>query len=339
MTYREVIEKLVRREDLTAAEATAVMEELMEGRLSPAQMGALLAAMATKGETGAELAGFARVLRQKAVRVEVDGALLDTCGTGGSGLATQNTSTMAAFVLSAAGAKVAKHGNRASTGKCGSMDVLEALDVPIELGPEAVATLIEELGVGFMFAPRFHPAMRHVGPVRKDLGVRSSFNFLGPLANPAGTELQLLGVCDPRRAELMIDALRQLGSRRVTIVHGRDGLDEVTLTGPTDTWVLEEGEVTRRTITPEDFGLTPVAPEAITGGDPATNHRVFVEVLGGRRKDPVRDLVAANSACALVVAQLADDILDGFARACAILDSGAALERFEQYRARAKELS
>lgn len=339
MAYRDAIEKLVRREHLTTEEAVSVMEELMEGRLTHAQMGAILATIAVKGETGAELAGFASVLRAKAVTVEVEGPLIDTCGTGGSGLATQNTSTMVAFVLAAAGARVAKHGNRASTGKCGSMDVLEALDVPIELGPGAVATLIREVGVGFMFAPKFHPAMRHVAPVRRELGVRSSFNFLGPLANPARTELQLLGVCDARRAELMIDALRQLGSKRVTIVRGRDGLDEVTLTGPTDAWILEDGEVKQAVIAPEDFGLAPMPPEAIAGGDPALNHRVFLDVLGGRCKDAVRDLVAVNSACALQVAGLAGDLVSAFERASAILDSGAALERFERYRARAKALS
>jgi anthranilate phosphoribosyltransferase len=335
--YRDAISKLIRRQDLTGAEASGVMAEIMEGSLTPAQMGALLAALAQKGETGEELAGFARVLREKALRVEVQGNLLDTCGTGGSGLATHNTSTMVAFVLAEAGVRVAKHGNRASTGRCGSMDVLEELGVPIDLSPEVVKRTIEELGVGFMFAPRFHPAMKHVGPVRKELGVRTSFNFLGPLANPAGTRYQLLGVCDRERAPLMIEALLRLGSERVMVVCGEDGLDEITLTGFTMVWELEAGAIHAHRISPEDVGVTPVDLRALAGGDRAENARVFLEVLGGEREDAIRDHVAINAAAALVVMGAAESLRDGFGKALAILESGAARDRFERYRALASE--
>ncbi len=337
--YRDAIAKLIRREDLSGAEAASVMGEIMDGALTHAQMGAFLAAMAQKGETGEELAGFASVMRDRAVRVEVQGDLLDTCGTGGSGLHTHNTSTMVAFVLATAGARVAKHGNRASTGTCGSMDVLEELGVPIDLTAGAVAKLIEELDIGFMFAPRFHPAMKHVAPVRKELGVRSSFNFLGPLANPAGTRHQLLGVCDRDRAPLMIEALKRLGSERVMIVCGEDGLDEITLTGFTTVWELEDGAMHAHRFAPEDVGLRPVSFHAIAGGDRAANARALIDVLGGERRDAVRDHVALNAAAALMVMDLAKTLAEGFERAVAILDSGAALERFSSYRARAKELA
>jgi anthranilate phosphoribosyltransferase len=335
--YRDAIAKLIRREDLTSAEASAVMSEIMEGALTPAQMGAFLAAMSAKGETGEELAGFASIMRAKAVPVRAAGDLLDTCGTGGSGLHTHNTSTMVAFVLAAAGVRVAKHGNRASTGKCGSMDVLEELGVPIDLGAEAVEKLIDELGVGFMFAPRFHPAVKHVAPVRKELGVRSSFNFLGPLANPAGAQHQLLGVCDRTKAPLMIEALRRLGSRRAMIVCGEDGLDEITLTGPTLIWELEDGSIRTYRITPEDVGLSVVDFRELAGGERKDNARALIEVLGGARKDAVRDHAAMNAGAALLLMGKAEDLRKGFERAIAILDSGAALERFERYRARALE--
>src|SRR5688572_19042585 len=322
--YREAIAKLIRREDLTGDEAAGVMAEIMDGALTQAQMGAFLAAMAQKGETGEELAGFARVMRERALRVEVQGDLLDTCGTGGSGLATHNTSTMVAFVLAEAGVRVAKHGNRASTGVCGSMDVLEELGVPIDLGADVVRRSIEECGVGFMFAPRFHPALKHVGPVRKELGVRSSFNFLGPLANPAGTRFQLLGVCDRHRAPLMIEALLRLGSERAMIVCGEDGLDEITLTGFTLVWELEQGAIHSHRFSPEDAGLRPVDFRAIQGGDRASNARAFLEVLGGKRRDAVRDHVAINAAAALLMMELARDLREGFERAVAILDGGGA---------------
>ncbi len=337
--YRDAIVKLVRREDLTHEEAASVMTEIMDGALTHAQMGAFLAAVAQKGETGEELAGFARVLREKALKVTAAGTLLDTCGTGGSGLSTHNTSTMVAFVAAEAGVRVAKHGNRASTGKCGSMDVLEALGVPFDLGPPAVEALIGELGVGFMFAPRFHPAMRHVSPVRKELGVRSSFNFLGPLANPAGTQRQLLGVSDPRRAPLMVEALLRLGSERVMIVCGEDGLDEITLTGFTRVWELEGGAVHGHRIAPEDVGLRPVSFSSIAGGERAENARALLDILGGARRDTVRDHVALNAGAALLVAGVAKTLREGFERAIAILASGAALRRFELYRERARALA
>lgn len=337
--YREALEKLEARRDLEPEEAEAVIAELMDGALTPEEMSALLVAITAKGETAAELAGFARAMRARAVKVDAGPGLLDTCGTGGSGLTTHNTSTMVAFVTAAAGGRIAKHGNRASTGKCGSMDVLEALDVPIDLGPDAVATLIRELGVGFMLAPRHHPAMRHVAPVRKALGVRTTFNFVGPLSNPAGADHQLLGVSDRRRARPMAEALLALGTVRAMIVNGDDGLDEITLTGSTLVQRVEGGRVTEERIEPGALGLRPVPFAAIEGGDPDDNARAVIDVLGGRRTGAVRDHVALNAAAALVVLGLAEDLASGLARAFAILASGAALERLRRYRDRAKELA
>ncbi len=331
--YQLAMKKMVGGADLDDAEAEAVMAEMMDGALEPPQIGAFLGALATKGETADELTGLARTMRARAVKVPVAGPMLDTCGTGGSGLPTTNTSTMCAFVVAAGGVRVAKHGNRSSTGRCGSADVLDHLGVKIDLGPKQVARLIEEQGIAFMLAPLYHPAMRHAGPVRRVLGFRTAFNFLGPLANPAGVQRQLLGVSDKKRAPLLADALLRLGAERALLVHGFDGLDELTLSGATHAWEVVDGEVIERTLTPADAGLEPVPASAIAeGGDVHRNGGLFTDVLQGRETGGLRDLVALNAGAAFWVAGAVDDLAAGVARARELLADGKAWSTFEAYR-------
>jgi anthranilate phosphoribosyltransferase len=293
----------------------------------------LLTALHVKGETADELAGFAISMREAAIPVHGPADCLDTCGTGGSGLSTANTSTMSAFVVAAAGVKVAKHGNRASSGRCGSTDVLEALGVQIEVGPEEAVRLLDELGIAFLFAPQYHPAMRHVVPVRRQIGFRTIFNFLGPLCNPAGTTRQLLGVSDPAKAPLMAQALRELGSTKIMIVHGSDGLDEITLTGPTRTWTVDGGTVQEGILDPARLGLEPVPFSQIAGGGLEENQRIFLQVLSGQDMGPRRTHLLLNAAAALYVADAVPDIAEGLTVAATIIDSGQAFARFEDYRA------
>lgn len=337
--YVDAVERLLRREDLPAPLAEAVMAEMIEGKLASAQVGAILALLAAKGETAEELAAFAAVMRRAATRVEAGDDLLDTCGTGGSGHVRTNTSTLAAFILAASGVRIAKHGNRAASGRCGSMDVLEALGVPIDLGPGEVAALLAEVGVAFMLAPRFHPAMAKVASARRELGIRTTFNFLGPLANPAGASMQVLGVSDRRRAPRMAEALRRLGTRAALVVTGADGLDEITLTGPTHAWRVSAGGIVEETIHPEVVGLGRVSLSALAGGGVDENARLFLEVLSGTETGPVRDLALVNAAAGLLVAGKVDGLASGYAAARDALASGRALAVFERYRAAAKEVS
>ena len=343
--YLDAIRRLVAGEDLGLDLARRVMGEIMDGALEPSQIGAFLAALACKGETADELTGFAMVLRERAVPVDAGGDLFDSCGTGGSGLSTPNTSTMVAFILAAAGVRVAKHGNRSSTGRCGSADVLEQLGVNIDVGPEAVRALIGEVGIAFMLAPRFHPAMRHAGPVRRQVGFRTAFNFLGPLANPAAATRQLLGVSDPQRALLMAEALVALGTETAWIVHGGDGLDEITLTGPTSVWKVDATGVVRDTIDPTALGLDLVPLSAIEGGDPAHNAAMFRDVLTGhagqadRTRRAIGDLVVLNAAAGLVVAGVSESLDDGLVVARATIASGAATAKLEAYRDASKRFS
>ncbi|MBK8012553.1 MAG: anthranilate phosphoribosyltransferase [Deltaproteobacteria bacterium] len=334
--FRGALSRLVRRQDLSREDAAAVMTDIMDGVLAPSQMGAFLAALAGKGETVDELVGLAEVMRRRAQPVHVPAAIadrvIDTCGTGGSGQTTLNTSTLVAFVVAAAGIPVAKHGNRASSGKCGSIDVLEHLGMPVALASERVAETIEALGIGFMFAPLFHPGLRHVGPVRRELGIRTTFNFLGPLANPAGARRQLLGVSDPERAPRMLDALRALGSTHVIVVHGADGLDEITTTGDTRVWMLKGGQVKETVIVPKDLGLHAASAEEVSGGEVHENAELFVAVLKNEAPAPLLDLVALNAAAAFVVAEEADDWAAGLARARKILATQKAHRLFERYR-------
>ena len=326
---RESIDTVVSGRSLTMEEASSVMREIMEGEATPAQLGAFLTALALKGETTQEIAGMARVMRDMALRVEVDGELVDTVGTGGDGKNTFNISTATAFVAAGAGLKVAKHGNRAASGSCGSADVLEALGVQIELSPVAVAQCINEVGVGFMFAPAFHPAMRHAGPVRREIGIRTVFNILGPLTNPAGAQTQLLGVAFPELGGIMAEVLGLLGSHHAMIVHGAGGLDEISLSGDTSVWEVRRGQVEEWTIRVEDTGLPETPIEAIRGGSKEENAATMLRLFQGEQ-GAVRDMVLLNSAGVLMVGDKAETIRQGVEMSAGIIDSGAALTKLDQ---------
>ncbi|MED5569474.1 MAG: anthranilate phosphoribosyltransferase [Chloroflexota bacterium] len=326
---RESIDTVVSGQSLSMEDASLVMREIMEGEATPAQLGAFLTALALKGETTQEIAGMAKVMRELALQVKVDGELIDTVGTGGDGKNTFNISTATAFVAAGAGLKVAKHGNRAASGSCGSADVLEALGVQIELSPEAVAQCVNEVGVGFMFAPAFHPAMRYAGPVRREIGIRTVFNILGPLTNPAGAQTQLLGVAFPELGGIMAEVLGFLGSHHAMIVHGHGGLDEISLSGDTSVWEVRGGEVEEWTLHVEDTGLPETPIEAIRGGTKEENAATMRRVFQGEQ-GPVRDMVLLNSAGVLMVGDKAESIRKGVEMSAGIIDSGAALTKLDQ---------
>jgi len=326
---RESIDTVVSGQSLSMEDASLVMREIMEGEATPAQLGAFLTALALKGETTQEIAGMAKVMREMAMQVKVDGELIDTVGTGGDGKNTFNISTATAFVAAGAGLKVAKHGNRAASGSCGSADVLEALGVQIELSPESVAQCVNEVGVGFMFAPAFHPAMRYAGPVRREIGIRTVFNILGPLTNPAGAQTQLLGVAFPELGGIMAEVLGFLGSHHAMIVHGHGGLDEISLSGDTSVWEVRGGEVEEWTLHVEDTGLPETPIEAIRGGTKEENAATMRRVFQGEQ-GPVRDMVLLNSAGVLMVADKAESIRKGAEMSAGIIDSGAALAKLDQ---------
>jgi anthranilate phosphoribosyltransferase len=308
---------------LTADHAAAVLTEIMEGRTDPVQTGAFLIALRAKGETVPELVGLARTMRAMAEPVSSSrGDLVDTCGTGG-GPSTFNVSTTAALVAAAAGCAVAKHGNRSNTSKCGSADLLEALGVNIELDPDQVGRCIDEVGFGFMFAPRHHAAMAHVVPVRKALGVRTIFNFLGPLTNPAGANRQLLGVADRHYQETIAEALVGLGSVRALVVSAEDGLDELSLSARTRIIEVADGGTAEWFVEPGQFGLAPAELDSVAGGTPAENAAASRAVLAGE-PGPRRDLVVLNAAAAIYVGGLAADLSEGVERATEAIDSGAA---------------
>ena len=326
---RESIDTVVSGQSLSMEDASLVMREIMGGEATPAQLGAFLTALALKGETTQEIAGMAKVMREMALQVKVDGELIDTVGTGGDGKNTFNISTATAFVAAGAGLKVAKHGNRAASGSCGSADVLEALGVQIELSPEAVAQCVNEVGVGFMFAPAFHPAMRYAGPVRREIGIRTVFNILGPLTNPAGAQTQLLGVAFPELGGIMAEVLGFLGSHHAMIVHGHGGLDEISLSGDTSVWEVRGGEVEEWTLHVEDTGLPETPIEAIRGGTKEENAATMRRVFQGEQ-GPVRDMVLLNSAGVLMVGHKAESIRKGVEMSAGIIDSGAALAKLDQ---------
>ena len=326
---RESIDTVVSGQSLSMEDASLVMREIMEGEATPAQLGAFLTALALKGETTQEIAGMAKVMRELALQVKVDGELIDTVGTGGDGKNTFNISTATAFVAAGAELKVAKHGNRAASGSCGSADVLEALGVQIELSPEAVAQCVNEVGVGFMFAPAFHPAMRYAGPVRREIGIRTVFNILGPLTNPAGAQTQLLGVAFPELGGIMAEVLGFLGSHHAMIVHGHGGLDEISLSGDTSVWEVRGGEVEEWTLHVEDTGLPETPIEAIRGGTKEENAATMRRVFQGEQ-GPVRDMVLLNSAGVLMVGDKAESIRKGVEMSAGIIDSGAALAKLDQ---------
>jgi anthranilate phosphoribosyltransferase len=323
--------------ELTGDEAQCVFGEILSGRATPAQIASFVTALRMKGETIDEMSGFVRAMLDAAEPLGVSGDLVDTCGTGGDRSSSINVSTIAAFVVAGAGARVCKHGGRAASSIAGSADVLEALGVVIDLGPEGVTRCIDEAGMGFCFAPRYHPAMRFAAPVRAELGVPTVFNFLGPLANPARARFQVVGVSDPTMADKMIGVLARNGTRRAMVVHGADNLDEFSTTGPTtvielhDNGVDDDGplpplasRLRRSTVDAADFGMARVGLEDLRGSDAATNAVIVGEVLAGG-KGPHRDIVVLNAAAGLVVAGLADDLAAGIERAGAAIDDGSAL--------------
>lgn len=326
---QQAIQKVVEGFHLTEDEAAAAMQVIMEGEATPAQIGAFITALRIKGETVDEITGCARVMREKAYRIQPAAApLVDTCGTGGDGANTFNISTAAAFVVAAAGAAVAKHGNRSVSSRCGSADVLEALGVRIDLEPRAVQQCIEEVGIGFLFAPRFHESMRHaIGP-RRELGIRSVFNVLGPLTNPASAQAQVVGVYDPGLTEPIAHVLGRLGVREAYVVHGLERLDEISISGETQVSHLKDGEVTTFRLRPEDAGLKPAPPEAIRGGDAQENAEIVRSVLQGQR-GPKRDVVLLNAAAALVVAGRAQNLREGVAVAAEAIDDGRAYAKLQ----------
>lgn len=327
-----LLAKLVGHQELTPAEAGAAMREMLGGEATPAQMAAFMFGLRLKGETVPELVGLLGAMFEVAERVlvpePVRSRLVDTCGTGGDRAGTINISTMAALVVAGAGAPVCKHGNRAASSRTGSADVLEALGVEIVLSPEAVARCIQEVGIGFCFAPRFHPAMRHVVPTRRELGVPTAFNLLGPLANPARAPHQLVGVGDGRVAVKLAEVLGQSGSDRAWVVHGQDGLDELSTTSPSTVveWSSQTGGVRTFTLDPSQLGLAPARPEELKGGDAATNAAAARSVLAGD-KGPHRDIVLLNAAAALVVAGAAPDLPAALDLAAISVDSGEAALR------------
>ena len=325
------LHKVVARESLSAAEADAALEEILAGAASPAQVAALMVALAMKGEAVEEVVGFARALRRRAEQVNCGSdprPLVDTCGTGGDGASTFNISTVTAFVVAAAGARVAKHGNRSISSRCGSADVLEEAGARIQLPPERIAQCVQEVGIGFLFAPALHPAMRNVQPVRAELKMRTMFNLLGPLANPAGAEAQVVGVYDARLVRLLAEALAALGLARGLVVHGSDGLDEITTTGPTTAAEIRDGKVHGRTLYPEEFGVPRAAGPDLAGGDRRENAAILRGILGGEA-GPRRDIVLVNAAAVIVTAGLADGFPEGVKLATEAIDSGRAREKLE----------
>ena len=332
----EAIDRLCRSQALTAGETTAVLREVMEGRASEVQTAGLLIAFRTKGETVSEIAGMARAMRELAVKVEpVGDHLVDTAGTGG-GRPTFNVSTTAAFVAAGAGCRVAKHGNRSATGQSGSADVLEALGARIDLEPDAVARCIDELGFGFMFAPYHHPAMKHVVPVRKELAVRTIFNFLGPLTNPAGATRQLIGVSDGRFLDIVAGALGELGCEHALVVSSDDGLDELSISAPTRVVELRDGRLEAHRVTPESVGLAGASQTAVAAGTPEKNAGVARRVLDGG-PGAERDLTALNAGAAIYVGGRADSIEHGVRVAEEAIDSGAARDVLERFVSRTRE--
>ncbi|MHB1415396.1 MAG: anthranilate phosphoribosyltransferase [Chloroflexota bacterium] len=330
---KEAIIKLVDGASLDQDEAAQVMEEIMAGAATAAQMGAFLTVLRLKGETVEEIAGLAATMRARAIPVATSRTVVDTCGTGGDGCGTFNISTAAAFVAAACGVAVAKHGNRGMSSACGSADVLEALGANVSLPAEEVAMCLEEVGLGFMFAPMFHPAMRHaIGP-RRELGFRTVFNVLGPLTNPAGARAQVLGVPDADLAEKMARALQRLGTHHALVVHGSDGLDELTIGGPSIVYEVIDGEVRGYDVRPEDFGFEPSPLSTIAGGSPEVNAAIIRSVLAGE-PGPRRQVVVLNAAAALVAGDIAPDLQSGVDLASQAIDRGEAaalLDRFIQH--------
>jgi anthranilate phosphoribosyltransferase len=332
MNIRDAVIAVVARRDLTAEEAAAVMEQIMTGAATPAQIGAFLTALHIKGETDAELAGMAGVMRDKATRVYFDGPTVDTCGTGGDGSGTFNISTTAALVVAGAGLTVAKHGNRGLSSSTGSADVLDALGVATELDPEGVVRCLHEAGIGFMFAPKYHPAMRYAGPVRREIGIRTVFNVLGPLTNPAHTRHQVLGTPSADLAERLARALGRMQTTHALVVHGHGGVDELTLSGPSLIYEVRGDEPPHQVACdPAELGLQRASLADLRGGSAAENAAITRAILDGSERGPRRDVVLLNAAAALVAGDAATTLADGIALARASIDDGRAAARLERF--------
>ena len=326
------LHRVVARENLSSEDARLAMLEILSGEATTPQIAAFLAALRTKGETSDELLGFALAMRERAARVDAGpGPLLDTCGTGGDGGSTFNISTVAAFVAAGAGVRVAKHGNRSLASACGSADILEALGINVAISAEQVGQSIREIGIGFMFAPLFHPSMKHAQPARIELRMRTVFNLLGPLTNPAGATCQLIGAPSPQAAELMAQALVGLKPERAFVVHGSDGLDEVTTTGPTTIFEVTAEGVRQFEWDPVDFGVDQARAADLSGGDRTKNCAIATAILQGQRGAP-RDIVLVNAAAALLAAGVTADLHNAMQRASESIDSGAAWKKVERLR-------
>ena len=329
---KEAISLLIDGKSLTMEQASEVMEEITTGAVTPAQFGAFVTALRVKGESADEIAGLASVMRAKSVRVETSVPVIDIVGTGGDNSHSFNISTAAAFVAAGAGLKVAKHNNRAMTSKCGSADVLEALGVKIELDANQVEDCIEKVGIGFMFAPMFHPSMKFAAAPRRELGVRTVFNILGPLTNPALAEAQVLGVASENLGEKMARVLQRLGAKRALVVHGLNGMDEITVAGKSRVWELNNGEITEYDVSPEDFGIAEAGVETLVGGTSEENASILRSVLEGE-KSPRRDAVVMNAAAGIALSRSAKGVpalKEGALLALEAIDSGQALEKLEK---------
>jgi len=328
--FAALIEKLQRHQDLSRDEAAQAMDAIMDGRAQPTQIAALLIGLSMKGERPAEIVGLAQTMRGRATRLSRTHApVFDTCGTGGDRAHTFNVSTVAALVLAACGVKVAKHGNRSVSSQCGSADLFEALGVRVAAEPQVVERCLENAGIAFFFAPTFHPSMRHAAPTRKDLGVRTAFNLLGPLTNPAGASRQLVGVPRPELTELVARSLGLLGSERAWVVHGADGLDEISTTGYTKVSECRDGKVNTFYVHPADFGLPKSSPSELRGGDAAANAAIAGRILAGER-GATRDIVVLNAAASLLIAEQVGTIEEGIATAATALDTGRAAAVLER---------
>jgi len=322
--FRDHLKKIIEGVHLDENQMADVMMEIFSGSLTDAQIGAFMGALATKGETEQELAGAARAMRRKAHRIQSSaGTIVDTCGTGGDGASTFNISTTTAFVVAGCDITVAKHGNRSVSSKCGSADVLEALGVRLDVDPELVEEAVEDIGIGFLFAPLYHSAMRFAATARKEVGLRSIFNMLGPLTNPAGANCQIIGVYAPELTEMFAHTLRLLGSRQAYVVHGHDGLDEISVCAPTRVSELKDGQVRTFNLHPEAYFDALADPGDLVGGDPATNADITRRILDGET-GPRRNVVLLNAAAALTAAGKAADFADGIEHAAQAIDSGAA---------------
>lgn len=327
--FREKLNKIVQGNDLSGTEMSFMINEILSGNMTDAQIGAFMAALATKGETFEELAGAATAMRRKALRIQVSSsAVVDTCGTGGDGLHTFNISTTTAFVVAGCGVTVAKHGNRSVSSKCGSADLLESLGVRLNTHPEIVEEGVSEIGIGFLFAPLYHSAMRYAAGARKEVGLRSIFNMLGPLTNPAGVKCQLLGVYAPELTEMFANALKLLGAKRAYVVHGHDGLDEISVCDSTRVSELQDGLIRTYDIMPEQFFDKQGDAKDLLGGDPEENADITKKILSGE-KGTKRNVVLLNASAALVAAGKAKDFMQGIDLAKDSIDSGAAAEKLE----------